>query len=448
MLASSRAILACKTRCAPQCHACEPSRTTAKASLKKKYSSTELMAMEKKYSAENYKPIPVVFATAKGAVVTDPEGKKYTDFLAAYSAVNQGHCHPRIRKAAEMQMGRCTLSARAFYNDRFPVFSKYVTEFFGYDKVLPMNTGAEAVETAIKLCRKWAYKRGGAKSHPSDGVILVGSDNFHGRTTTIVSFSDDSEAKDYYGPFTPGFVTIPYGDSAALEAAAAKYEGRLCGIMLEPIQGEAGVIVPPEGYLKKAQEVAHKYGGLFIADEVQTGIARTGKLLAHYYDGIKPDIVVLGKALSGGFHPVSAVLADSNVMDVITPGTHGSTFGGNPLGVVVAMESLQVVADERLTEKSYELGQYFRDSLAVLTDYDEVTEVRGRGLLNAVEFRKDLSKVAYDVTIKMRDHGVLAKPTHGNIIRFSPPLCVSKSQMKNAVNVIKKSFAEVLTQAK
>ena len=405
-------------------------------STEKITSSKQAIELEHKYGAHNYHPLPVVLARGKGVHVWDVEGKKYYDFLSAYSAVNQGHCHPKIVKAMTDQAGILALTSRAFHNDVLGEFEKFVTEFFGFDKVLPMNTGAEAVETAIKLCRKWAYLvKGIAKDQAK---IIVCENNFHGRTTTIVSFSNDPDAYSEYGPFTPGFIRIPYNDLNALEAALE--DSNVAGFLVEPIQGEAGVYVPGDGYLKGAQELCRKNNVLFIADEVQSGIARTGKLLACDYEDVKPDILILGKAISGGMYPVSAVLARDEIMLLIKPGQHGSTFGGNPVAAKVAIAALEVIRDEKLAERAAYLGDILRRELNAI-DTDMISLVRGRGLLNAIIIKPKGDIVAWDVCLKMAENGLLAKPTHGDIIRFAPPLVITEEQIMECVDIIKKSIA-------
>ncbi|MDX1652706.1 MAG: ornithine--oxo-acid transaminase [Brumimicrobium sp.] len=402
--------------------------------------SEELIAMEDKYGAHNYHPLPVVLAKGEGVYVWDVEGKRYYDFLSAYSAVNQGHCHPHIVGALKKQAETLTLTSRAFHNDVLGPFEKFVTEFFGFDKVLAMNSGAEAVETSIKLCRKYAYER---KNIPENKAkIIVCENNFHGRTTTIISFSNDETARKNFGPYTPGFVKIPYNDTDALEKALQ--EEHVAGFLVEPIQGEAGVFVPDEGYLKKARELCTKYGVLFIADEVQTGIARTGKLLAVDHEDVRPDILVLGKAISGGVYPVSAVLADDEVMNVIKPGQHGSTFGGNPLGVKVAMAALEVIRDENLAENADKLGNIFRKEMnRIIAKTDLVTKVRGKGLLNAILINDTPdSSTAWDICLALKENGLIAKPTHGNIIRFAPPLVMTEEQLLDCVSIIEKTLTE------
>ena len=391
--------------------------------------------MEDKYGAHNYHPLPVVLSKGEGVYVWDVDDKKYFDFLSAYSAINQGHCHPKIVDAMVDQARTLTLTSRAFYNDQLGPYEKYVTEYFGYDKVLPMNTGAEADETALKLCRKWAYLKKGV---PADQAkIIVCENNFHGRTITIVSMSTDPDARKEFGPFTPGFITIPYND---LDALANELEDpNVAGFLVEPIQGEAGVFVPDEGYIKKAYELCKAKNVLFIADEVQTGLARTGKLLACDHEEVHPDILILGKALSGGVSPISAVLCNDEIMLCIKPGEHGSTFGGNPIAARVAIAALEVIKDENLAGNAERLGQIFRDELRKI-DSEMIELVRGKGLLNAIIIRPKNGKEAWDVCVKMADNGLLAKPTHGHIIRFAPPLVITEEQIMEAVEIIKKSI--------
>jgi len=398
-------------------------------------SSEQLMQLEDKYGAHNYHPLPVVLAKGEGARVWDVEGNEYYDFLSAYSAVNQGHCHPKIIKAMVDQASKMTLTSRAFFNDSLGVYEKFVTEYFGYDKVLPMNTGAEADETALKLCRKWAYMKKGIAEDQAKIIVCEG--NFHGRTITIVSMSTDPDSYSGFGPFTPGFVKIPYNDLDAL--AEVLKDPNIAGFLVEPIQGEAGVFVPDEGYLAKASQMCKDKNVLFIADEVQTGIARTGKLLACDHENVRPDILILGKALSGGVYPVSAVLADDHIMLCIKPGEHGSTFGGNPVAAKVAMAALQVVTDEKLAERAEYLGNIFREELRAIKS-DMVTLVRGKGLLNAIIIKPKNGKEAWDVCVKMKENGVLAKPTHGDIIRFAPPLVITEAELREAIERIKKSI--------
>lgn len=397
--------------------------------------SEQLMQLEDKYGAHNYHPLPVVLAKGQGALVWDVDGKEYFDFLSAYSAVNQGHCHPKIVNALIDQAQIMTLTSRAFFNDSLGSYEKYITEYFGYDKVLPMNTGAEADETALKLCRKWAYKVKGIEENQAKIIVCEG--NFHGRTITIVSMSNDPESYGGYGPFTPGFVKIPYNDLNAL--AEALQDPNVAGFLVEPIQGEAGVFVPDEGYLSTAAQMCREKNVLFIADEVQTGIARTGKLLACDHENVRPDILILGKALSGGVYPVSAVLADDSIMLTIKPGEHGSTFGGNPVAAKVAIAALEVVKEEKLAERSEYLGNIFREEMRKVKS-DMIALVRGKGLLNAVVIRPKNGKEAWDVCLKMRDNGVLAKPTHGDIIRFAPPLVITEEQLREAIKRIIESI--------
>jgi len=399
--------------------------------------SKDYMQREDQYGAHNYHPLPVVLEKGKGIFVWDVEGKKYFDFLSAYSAVNQGHCHPKIVNAMTEQAKKLTLTSRAFYNNVLGEFEEYVTKFFGYDKVLPMNTGAEADETAIKLCRKWAYTKKGVAENKAK--IIVCENNFHGRTTTIISFSSDPVAKTGFGPYTPGFVTIPYNDLNALEKALEDPD--VAGFLVEPIQGEAGVYVPDGGYIKKASEMCKAKNVLFIADEVQTGIARTGKMLACDHENVHADILILGKAVSGGVMPVSAVLANDDIMLCIKPGEHGSTFGGNPIAGKVAMAALEVVKDENLEENAERLGKIFREELKRI-DSERIELVRGKGLLNAVIIKPIAGKTAWDVCLALRDNGLLAKPTHDHIIRFAPPLVINEKQLREAVEVIKKTILE------
>ncbi|GET45303.1 ornithine--oxo-acid transaminase [Capnocytophaga felis] len=404
-------------------------------------SSKQAMELEDKHGAHNYHPLPVVLSKGEGVYVWDLEGKKYFDFLSAYSAVNQGHCHPRIIGAMTKQAQTLTLTSRAFYNDKLGVYEKYITEYFGFDRMLPMNTGAEAVETAIKICRKWAYESKGVPE--SQAIIIVCEQNFHGRTTTVVSFSSDKNARKNFGPYTPGFITIPYDDLKALEKTLAE-NPNVAGFLVEPIQGEAGVYVPSDGFLSGAKKLCEKHNVLFIADEVQTGIARTGKRLAVDHENVKPDMLVLGKALSGGAYPVSAVLADSHIMEVIKPGQHGSTFGGNPVAAAVAIEALQVAEDENLAENAQKLGEIFRREIGEYIKNSNIASlVRGKGLLNAVVINDtEESDTAWNICLRMRDKGLLAKPTHGNIIRFAPPLVMSESQLKECIDIIISTLKE------
>ena len=397
----------------------------------------EFMDREARYGAHNYHPLPVVLERGEGIYVWDTDGKKYFDFLSAYSAVNQGHCHPKIVKAMTDQAQKLALTSRAFYNDVLGEWEEFVTRFFGYDKVLPMNTGAEADETALKLCRKWAYMKKGVPD--GKAKIIVCDGNFHGRTITIVSLSNDPESYAGYGPFTPGFIKIPYNDIPALEKALQDPD--VAGFLLEPIQGEAGVFVPDEGYLKKAYELCKSKNVLFIADEVQTGIARTGRLLACDHEGVHPDILVLGKAMSGGMMPVSCVLANDDIMLCIKPGEHGSTYGGNPIAARVSIAALEVVRDEKLAENAEKLGQVFRDRISKIHS-DMIELVRGKGLLNAVVIKPKNGKTAWDVCLKLRDKGLLAKPTHQHIIRFAPPLVINKMELMEAIGIIENTIAE------
>jgi ornithine--oxo-acid transaminase len=403
--------------------------------MSEKLTSQKAMELEEKYGAHNYHPLPVVLSKGKGPKVWDVEGKEYFDFLSAYSAVNQGHCHPKIVQALTEQAQKLTLTSRAFYNDSLGVYEKYVTEYFGYDKVLPMNSGAEGDETALKLCRKWAYTKKGIPEN--EAKIIVCANNFHGRTITIISMSTDPDARNDFGPYTPGFITIPYNDLPALEKALE--DPNVAGFLVEPIQGEAGVMVPDDGYLKKAYDLCKARNVLFIADEVQTGIARTGKLLACDHENVRPDVLILGKALSGGVYPISAVLADDDIMLTIKPGEHGSTFGGNPIAARVAIAALEVVKEEKLAERAEKLGKIFRSEMENIHS-EMIENVRGKGLLNAVVIRPKNGKTAWDVCLKMAENGLLAKPTHDHIIRFAPPLVISEEELLQAVEIIKKSI--------
>lgn len=404
-------------------------------SVLEKMSSAEAIALEDKFGAHNYHPLPVVLSKGEGVFVWDVEGKKYYDFLSAYSAVNQGHCHPKIIGAMVEQAKTLTLTSRAFYNDKLGAYEKYITEFFGFDKVLPMNTGAEAVETALKICRKWAYEKKGISEN--EAQIIVCENNFHGRTTTIISFSNDENARKNFGPYTAGFIKIPYDDIEALEKVITSSKN-IAGFLVEPIQGEAGVYVPTDGYLTKAKALCEANNVLFIADEVQTGVARTGQLLAVNHENVKPDVLILGKALSGGVYPVSAVLASDAVMGVIKPGQHGSTFGGNPIAAAVAVAALEVVKEEKLAENAETLGQLFRLELDKYIQSSKICSlVRGKGLLNAIVINDDEeSETAWNICMALRDNGLLAKPTHGNIIRFAPPLVINKEQLLDCVRII------------
>jgi ornithine--oxo-acid transaminase len=411
-------------------------------------SSQQAIALEDRYGAHNYHPLPVVLSRGEGVFLWDVEGKRYYDFLSAYSAVNQGHCHPRIKEAIIEQAGRLTLTSRAFYNDVLGPFEKYITDYFGFDKVLPMNTGAEGVETALKLARKWGYEQKGVVENSAK--IIVAENNFHGRTTTVISFSNDENARKSFGPFTEGFVRVPYDDILALNKALEDED--VVAFLVEPIQGEAGVYTPAESYIRKAKEACQAKNVLLIADEIQTGIGRTGSLLAvcgnctceghceRQETYTKPDILILGKALSGGFYPVSAVLADNHIMEVIRPGQHGSTFGGNPLGAKVAIAALEVVRDENLAQNARRLGKIFRERMQqVVDEYPIAKLVRGQGLLNAVVINDSPeSSTAWDICMKLAENGLLAKPTHGNIIRFAPPLVMTEEQLKECCDIIEK----------
>jgi ornithine--oxo-acid transaminase len=422
-------------------------------SLLDKVSTAEAIALEDKYGAHNYHPLPVVLSQGEGVYVWDVDGKKYYDFLSAYSAVNQGHCHPKIVDAMIQQAKTLTLTSRAFYNDKLGIYEEYITQYFGFDKVLPMNTGAEAVETALKLCRKWAYEKKGIPENQAQIIVCDG--NFHGRTTTIISFSNDENARKNFGPYTKGFIKIAYDDLTALENVL-KSTNNAAGFLVEPIQGEAGVYVPTEDYLVKAKALCEKYNILFIADEVQTGIARTGSLLAvcgncscekscEKQDSyVTPDILILGKALSGGTYPVSAVLANDTIMNVIKPGQHGSTFGGNPIAGVVAMAALDVVYNENLMQNARRLGAIFRAEIGKYIKTSSIaTVVRGKGLLNAIVINDtEQSDTAWNICLSLRDKGLLAKPTHGNIIRFAPPLVINEEQLLDCVSIIINTLKE------
>ncbi|MCB0455475.1 MAG: ornithine--oxo-acid transaminase [Aequorivita sp.] len=403
--------------------------------------SQKAIDLENKYGAHNYHPLPVVLSRGEGVYVWDVEGKKYYDFLSAYSAVNQGHCHPRIVAAMTEQAKTLTLTSRAFYNDMLGKYEKFACEFFNFDKMLPMNTGAEAVETALKICRKWAYEKKGIDENEAE--IVVCENNFHGRTTTIISFSNDPVARKHFGPYTKGFIKIEYDNLEQLEKHLESNKN-IAGFLVEPIQGEAGVYVPSEGYLRNAKALCEKHNVLFIADEVQTGIARTGKLLAVDHENVKPDILILGKALSGGAYPVSAVLANDNIMGVIKPGTHGSTFGGNPIAAAVAIAALSVIRDEKLAENAERLGKLFRSELNKYIETSNIAKlVRGKGLLNAIVINdSEDSDTAWNICLKLRDNGLLAKPTHGNIIRFAPPLVMDEEQLRDCVSIIIKTLKE------
>ena len=403
----------------------------------KKMTEQEYMDREAQYGAHNYHPLPVVLEKGEGIYVWDVNGKRYFDFLSAYSAVNQGHCHPKIVEAMTEQAQKLALTSRAFYNNVLGEWEEYITKYFGYDKVLPMNSGAEADETALKLCRRWGYD---VKGIPADQAkIIVCDNNFHGRTITIVTLSNDPSSYAGFGPFTPGFVRIPYDDIPALEEALK--DPNVAGFLLEPIQGEAGVYVPHEGYLKKAYDLCKAHNVLFMADEVQTGIARTGKMLACDHEGVRPDVLILGKAISGGLMPVSCVLADDEIMLTIKPGEHGSTYGGNPIAAKVSMAALQVIKDEKLEENAERLGKIFRERMEAIKS-DMVEIVRGKGLLNAVVITPKNGKTAWDVCLKLRDNGLLAKPTHEHIIRFAPPLVINEEQLIEAIGIIEKTLKE------
>ncbi len=392
----------------------------------------DYISREDKFGAHNYHPLPVVLDRGEGVFVWDVENKRYFDFLSAYSAVNQGHCHPGILNAMTTQASKLTLTSRAFYSSALGEYEEYITKYFGYDKVLPMNSGAEGDETAIKLCRKWGYLKKGIPEN--EAKIIVCEGNFHGRTITIISMSTDPDAYKGFGPYTPGFVTIPYNDLDALEKELA--DPNVAGFLVEPIQGEAGVYIPEDGYLKAAFDLCKKNNVLFIADEVQTGIGRTGKMLACDHEGVKPDILILGKALSGGFYPVSAILADDDIMMCIKPGEHGSTFGGNPIACKVGIAALEVIKNEKLEENSERLGKLFRKKLGEIKS-DRIELIRGKGLLNAIIIKPKGGQTAWDVCIAMKDNGLIAKPTHDHIIRFAPPLVITEEQIIEAADIIK-----------
>ncbi len=406
------------------------------------YSAQELIELEERYGAHNYHPLPVVLEKGEGVYVWDVEGKRYYDFLSAYSAVNQGHSHPRIINKLKEQADKLTLTSRAFYNAELGIYEKFVTELFGFDKILPMNTGAEAVETALKLARKWGYEKKGIPA--GEGIIVVCKDNFHGRTTTIISFSNDEDARKHFDPYTSGFIAVEYSNVDALKEVIEANADKICGFLVEPIQGEAGVNVPAEGYLKACYDLCKANNILFIADEIQTGIARTGKMLAIDHENIKPDMLILGKALSGGAYPVSGVLTRNEVMDVIHPGQHGSTYGGNPLACAVAREALQVVLDEKLADNAEYLGQIFRSEINKLVEeFPLFKSVRGKGLLNAILINDTPeSETAWNFCVKMMENGLLAKPTHGNIIRFAPPLVMNEEQLHECIAIIRKTAQE------
>lgn len=394
------------------------------------------MELEEQYGAHNYHPLPVVLSRGKGVFVWDVDGKRYYDFLSGYSSLNQGHCHPKIMAAFLEQAQKLTLTSRAFYNDVLGEYEKFITSFFGYDKVLPMNTGVEAVETAIKLCRKWAYEVKGIEQDKA--TIIVCENNFHGRTTTVISFSAEPEAKKNFGPFTPGFEIIPYNNIEALEKTIS--DKNVAGFLVEPIQGEAGVVVPDEGFISKAKQLCEQHNVLFIADEIQTGLARTGKMLACDHENVRPDILILGKALSGGMMPVSAVLADDEIMLTLRPGEHGSTYGGNPLACKTAIVALQALKDERMAENAEVMGQLFRNEIKKLNS-PHISTIRGKGLLNAIVIAHPRKGAAWDLCLQLKENGLLAKPTHGDIIRLAPPLIINKDQVLECVNLISNSLS-------
>jgi ornithine--oxo-acid transaminase len=399
--------------------------------------SETLMELEEHYGAHNYHPIPVVLDRGEGVYVWDVEGKKYFDFLSAYSAVNQGHCHPAIVSATTKQLQKLTLSSRAFYNDSLGEYEKFITKFFGYDKVLPMNTGAEGVETALKMARRWGYVKKGIADN--EAKIVVCENNFHGRTISIVSISTDPDSYGQFGPFTPGFLKVPYNDADALDKLLSS-DKNIAGFLIEPVQGEAGVVIPDAGYLKKAYDICKKHNVLFIADEIQSGLGRTGKMLSCDHDGVHADILILGKALSGGVYPVSAVLSNDEIMLCIKPGQHGSTYGGNPVACKAAIAGLTVLKEEKLAENSERLGKILLTELNKIKDErpDLVTTVRGKGLFAAMVIKEKEGKTAWEVCLKMMEHGLLAKPTHGDIIRFAPPLVMTKEQLMECVAIIRK----------
>ena len=403
--------------------------------VENKTKSEQLIELEEKYGAHNYHPLPVVLERGEGVFVWDVEGKKYYDFLSAYSAVNQGHCHPKITKALIDQAQKLALTSRAFYNDCLGEYEKYITSYFGYDKVLPMNSGAEGVETALKIARKWGYEKKGVPAN--EAKIIVCEGNFHGRTINVISFSSDKESTTNFGPFTPGYISIPYNNTSAL--AEALKNNNVVAFMVEPIQGEAGVVVPDDNYLKTVAQLCKAAKVLFIADEIQTGIARTGRLLACDWENVRPDILILGKALSGGVYPVSAVLADDEIMMCIKPGQHGSTYGGNPIACKVAIAALEIIVDEKLAEKANYMGEILRKELNSIKS-DMLALVRGKGLLNAIVMKEKNGKTAWDVCLKLAENGLLAKPTHGNIIRFAPPLVITENQITECIDIIKRTL--------
>jgi ornithine--oxo-acid transaminase len=407
-------------------------QTTINMSSKTQY----YLELEDKFSAHNYHPIPVVLSRGEGVYVWDTDGKRYFDFLSAYSAVNQGHCHPKIVKTFIEQAQKLTLTSRAFYNDQMGEFAQYICNYFGYNKVLPMNTGVEAVETALKLCRKWAYEVKGVEENKA--IIVVCEGNFHGRTGAVISFSSDPSAKKNFGPFMPGFKIIPYNDANAL--AEALTDKNVAGFLVEPLQGEAGVVVPDDGYISKAKKICEEANVLFIADEIQTGLARTGKMLASDHEKVRPDILILGKALSGGMMPVSAVLADDEIMLTLKPGEHGSTYGGNPLACKIAITALQILKDEKMAENAAVMGELFRNKLQGLRS-KHISLVRGKGLLNAIVIDHVNPDAAWELCLQLKDNGLLAKPTHGDKIRFAPPLVINKEQILECVDIISNSLS-------
>lgn len=411
--------------------------------LGSKLSSEDAMHYEHEYAAHNYHPIPVVISKAQGVNVWDPEGRKYFDFLSAYSAVNQGHCHPKILQALVTQAQTVSLTSRAFFNDVFPRFAKYATEYFGYDMILPMNTGAEGVETALKVSRKWGYQK--KKIPANEAIIITCSENFHGRTIAIISFSTENSSKNEFGPFVPGMMTVPYNNVAALREVLEKHGPKVAGFLVEPIQGEAGVVVPDAGYLRQCYELCKKHNVLFIADEIQTGLCRTGKLLACDWEDFKPDIVILGKALGGGMFPVSCILSSHEVLGCIKPGEHGSTFGGNPLGSAVAIAALEVLREEKLADRARMLGEHLRKELSAMqARYPFVKTVRGKGLLNAVVIDSTFAVSAWDICVMLKDAGLLAKPTHDHIIRFAPPLVITMEELNQCIDIIRGVFEKAL----
>ena len=403
-------------------------------------SSREAIELEEKYGAHNYHPLPVVIAKGEGVFVWDPEGNRYYDFLSAYSAVNQGHCHPKIIQALIDQAKVLTLTSRAFYNNKLGEYEKYITDYFGYDMVLPMNSGAEAVETAMKLARKWAYDVKGVT--PDEAILIFAENNFHGRTISIITASSDPDCFEGFGPFTPGITRVPYDDADALKEYLEKNGKNVAAFIVEPIQGEAGVVVPKDGYLKECYNLCKEHNVLFIADEIQSGLARTGKLLACDYDNVRPDVLILGKALSGGVLPVSAVLADKDIMLLIKPGQHGSTYGGFPLACAVAVASLQVIKEEKLADRAAELGEYFRLELGKIK-HPMLKLIRGKGLLNAIVIESKNGFEAWDVCLRLKEKGLLCKPTHRHIIRLAPPLIITKEQLDECVQIIKTVFDEL-----